>query len=402
MRRDFPPGTEHLKVMHIITRFILGGAQENTLFSAIGLLKHPLYRPVLVTGPAEGPEGSLLERAREEDVPVVIVPELVREISPLKDLKAYYVLRRTIRAHRPVVVHTHSSKAGILGRRAAWKERTPVVVHTIHGPPFHAYESGWRNFLYEVVERKAAARADALVCVADAMREQFLARGIGEPGQYVTIRSGMEVGPFLEERDGGSVRERLGIPSRAFVAAKIARIAPLKGHGDVLKAAAAARKGHPEIHLLFIGDGELTGEVSSEMQELGLSGAVTFTGLVPPGDIPELLAAADCVVHASYREGLPRAVVQGMLSGKPVVAYALDGTPEVVEDGRTGFLVKASDIEGLSAGISALAADPALAEKMGRAGRERVREEFSWERMSNLLVDLYDGLREEKGIRTET
>jgi len=384
--------TGRIKVLHVITRFILGGAQENTLLTVFGLKDSPRYEPLLATGPAEGPEGSLLERARSSGITPIIVPELVREISPFADYAAYRVLRRLIREIKPVIVHTHSSKAGILGREAAWRERVPIIVHTIHGPPFHAREKFWKNALYTWLERREAKRSSALISVADAMTRQYLDRHIGRPEQYVTIRSGMEVEPFLKSYDKAQVRKRLSVPPNAFVIAKIARLAPLKGHEDLLKAVSQVRRVHPDVHLLFIGDGELRPQITALASTLGLSDSLTLTGLVPPTEIPELLSGADCLVHASYREGLPRAVVQAMLAGLPVVAYALDGTPEVVDDGKTGFLIPAGDISGLSAAIDKVFSNPAASSAMGAAGRSRVSGEFSWRAMVQSIEALYDRL----------
>jgi len=390
------------KVLHVITRFILGGAQENTLLSAIGLRNDADFQPVLVTGPAVGAEGSLLERAAKEKIQTVIVNELVRPIAPRKDLKAYFILRRIIREHRPVIVHTHSSKAGIIGRQAAKDENVPVIIHTIHGPPFHAFEKRWRNALYAFLERRAARLSDALVCVADAMRDQYLARNIGTQDQYITIRSGMEIEPYLTKYDRPATRNRLGIPANAFVFAKIARIAPLKGHEDVLAAAGKIIKDCPNIHFLFIGDGELRDKIEKLVNKSGMVENVTFTGLVPPDAIPELLGAADCLVHASYREGLPRAVVQGMLAGLPAIAYATDGTPEVIEDGRTGYLLQVADVQGFADRMKLIVEDPLRSREMGLAGRERVKGEFSWQNMSNELIRLYRSIMVRKGLVVDT
>ncbi|HHN47087.1 MAG TPA: glycosyltransferase family 1 protein [Planctomycetes bacterium] len=381
-----------LKVLHIITRFILGGAQENTLLTLIGLRGHPRYEPLLATGPAIGPEGSLLERARSENIRTVLIPELVREISPWNDWKALRYVRRLIREIHPAIVHTHSSKAGIIGREAAHRENVPAVVHTIHGPPFHPREKPWRNRLYAFLERRAAGQSHAVISVADAMTAQFLAQRIGSPSLYTTIRSGMEVEPYLAQYDRDALRSSLAIPPDAFVVAKIARIAPLKGHEDLLNAAAEARSACPSLHLLLVGDGELRISIEALAAKLGLSSAVTFTGLVPPSRIPELLAAADCLVHASYREGLPRAVVQAMLSALPVVVYNVDGAPEVVSDARTGFLVAPGDVHGLAASVQKLASNPSLAADMGRSGRERVRNDFDWKEMVRRIAALYDRL----------
>ena len=193
-------GTTTMRIVHVITRLILGGAQENTLFT-VEDLQHQYHDEVtLITGPAEGPEGDLLERARQRDLKVEVMSELVRPIRPWMDSRAYWKLRTSIRRLKPDIVHTHSSKAGILGRAAAWHEQVPAVVHTIHGMPFGAFESPLKNRLYITLERWAAHRCHAIVSVCDAMTQQALASGVGQSQQFQTVYSGMDTDAFLNPR----------------------------------------------------------------------------------------------------------------------------------------------------------------------------------------------------------
>src|SRR3954452_12887204 len=182
-----------MRVVHVITRLILGGAQENTLLTVEGLHHRHGDDVTLITGPAEGPEGDLFGRAEHLGLNVELMPELVRAIRPATDYRAYRLLRKAIRRLQPDVVHTHSSKAGISGRAAAWHEQVPAVVHTIHGLPFGPSESPAKNRLYVALERWAARRCHAIVSVCDAMTEQALAAGVGRPDQYLTVYSGMDV-----------------------------------------------------------------------------------------------------------------------------------------------------------------------------------------------------------------
>ena len=377
-------------MLHVITRFILGGAQENTLLSVLGLSRLGRWRVYLATGPAEGPEGSLLERARAEGIRPLLLRHMRREVHPVEDLAAYRELFRLILRLRPHVVHTHSSKAGVIGRLAAFHAGVPVVVHTVHGPSFHPYERPWRNRLFVFLERWAARRCRALVSVAEAMSRQYLDRGIGRPQQYLTIRSGVEVERFLRPpAPREELRRRWGLPAGRFVFAKVSRIAPLKGHEDVLRAAAELAPRAPGLHLVFAGDGVLGGRMREMAARLGLDGRVTFTGLVPPGRIPELLHACDALVHASYREGLPRAVVEAGLAGLPQVAYAACGAPEAIEDGVTGFLVEPGDVPALAERMLRLCRRPGEARRMGARARERLRREFDWRKMVRELDALY-------------
>jgi glycosyltransferase involved in cell wall biosynthesis len=353
----------------------------------------------LVTGPAEGPEGELLEEARSQGLQVTVVPELRREIGLLADWRAYRALRSLIREERPAIVHTHSSKAGFLGRMAASAERTPVVIHTIHGLPFHPYERWWRNRLYVAAERMAARRSDRLICVAEAMRRQALAAGVGRPEQYRVVYSGMDVEAFGSDTlDGAAVRRGLGFGEDDVVIGKIARLFEFKGHEDVLRAFAQVAEGMPSARLLLVGDGILRAQLERLAESLGISGRVAFAGLVPASRIPEMLAAMDLVVHASYREGLARVLPQALISRLPVVSYDVDGAPEVVIPGRTGVLVRPGDIEGLAEAMSLLAQDPELRSRMGEEGRRLFCKRFSREVMVNEISAIYESCLAEKNV----
>ncbi len=379
-----------IRIIHIITRMILGGAQENTLLTCRGLHERGDYQVSLVTGPALGPEGELLSEARRCGFEVVVVPQLRREIHPLRDLASLKALRRIIAERRPDIVHTHSSKAGILGRYAAHREKVPVVVHTIHGLPFHPYERWWLNRLYVWLERRAAGWSDKVVSVADAMTEQAVAAGVAEPGKFVTIYSGMDVEAFL--RCGGrreEMRQRFGFGPGDFVFGKVARLFDLKGHEYVLQAARRVARDHPELRLLFVGDGILRGRLERMANELGLGEKVVFAGLVPSSEVPGCLAAMDALVHASLREGLARVLPQALLAGKPVVSFDVDGAREVVVEGETGYLVAPKSVEGLAEVMAKVLERPEEAERMAARGRELCKERFDWRRMVESLDSLY-------------
>jgi glycosyltransferase involved in cell wall biosynthesis len=381
-----------VKIVHVITRMILGGAQENTLLSCAGLLGLG-HQVRLVTGPTAGPEGELLSEARSRGVPVEEIPDLVRPVSPLRDLRAYRALRRRFAELAPDVVHTHSSKAGVLGRAAARAAGVPVVVHTIHGLPFHRYQSALLRWAYARAERWAARRCDQLVSVAEAMTDQAVAAGVAPREKFVTIYSGMEVEPFLRARERRrEVRARLGYAPGDFVVAKLARLFELKGHQYLLEAARRASVAHPELRLLLVGDGVLRGRLQAQARAAGLAEQVTFAGLVPAAEVPGYLAAADLLVHASLREGLPRAVPQALLAGTPVAAFDLDGTGEIVRDGETGLLVAPRDAQGLAGAIRRMVEDREFAARSAAAGQELARRLFPAEVMVQRLAVLYGEL----------
>jgi glycosyltransferase involved in cell wall biosynthesis len=378
-----------MRIVHVITRLILGGAQENTLLTVDGLHHRHGDDVTLITGPAEGPEGDLFARAAERGLKVELMPDLVRAIRLGTDWKAYEALRRSFRRLRPEVVHTHSSKAGIIGRAAAWAEQVPAVVHTIHGLPFGPSESPSRNALYIALERWAAKRCHAIVSVCDAMTEQALAAGVGRPGQYSTIYSGMDVDAFLTPaRSREEVRRELGLADTEVAFATVARLFERKGHDDILAAAPGVLQANPNVRFVFIGDGILRERLEADAERLGIGHAIHFTGLVAPGRIPELLGAVDAVVHPSLREGLARVLPQALLVGRPVISYDVDGAREVVLP-ETGILLPPRSIDGLREGILRLAADPVLRQRMGAEGRVRFADQFRHETMTDKLRSLY-------------
>lgn len=416
-----------MRILHLSTRLILGGSQENTVLSCEGQarLGHEVH---LAFGPIYGPEGSLLERVRafnerasrgEERVRAVggappvrpvdaavtpialhVLPHLLRPVHPWADHVCYHrELVPLIRDGRFDVVHTHSSKAGILGRFAAWG-RARLVVHTIHGPPFMPPDGPLPrrlltravNHAYALGERLAARRCHRLVSVADAMTRLFLSRGIGRPDQYVTVYSGMEVDHFLHARPGQTrdeVRASLGLEPGHFVIGTVARLARHKGHDDLLDALGDRLRADPSWRLLWVGDGWWRQRLLERVRHMGLHDRVITTGLVPQDRVPGLIRAMDLLVHPSYREGLPRTVPQALLCGVPVVAYDIDGTREACIEGQTGLLVPPADIPGLRRAVEHLADRPDERRAMGSRGRDLCRERFDAERMVARLEDVY-------------
>ena len=378
-----------MKIVHIITRLIIGGAQENTLLSCEG--QHALGHDVtLVTGPPIGPEGSLLDRAQREGFRVIVVDAMRRAINLGLDRRTYLKLVEIIRELKPDVVHTHSSKAGILGRWAAKKAKAPVVVHTIHGLAFTASTSRLANSAYRMLEKQAAPITTKIVCVADAMRDQSLAAHIGRPEQYVTVYSGMETGPFLNPpvaRD--QTRRQLGIDDEHVVVGTIARLFHLKGHDDLLDLAPELCKRHPRLRFLWVGDGLLRDAFEQRIVAMGLKDRFILTGLVSPEKIPELTRAMDILVHPSRREGLARAIVQGQLAGAPAIAYDIDGNREGLIDAETGFIVRPFDQRALGEKLSLLIDDPEKRRAMGSAGRDFAVSRFDAKVMVDALERVY-------------
>lgn len=389
-----------MRVTHVITRLVVGGAQENTIASVLGLRRKADLDVNLISGPTTGPEGSLESTLADAPGILTLVPELVRPIHPWKDWIALRRLQQLFQQTRPQIVHTHSGKAGILGRLAAARTGVPVIIHHIHGPSFGPFQSAPANWLLTAAERHAGKVTTHFVCSAGAMARLYLAAGIGRPEMYTRLFSGFRIQPFLAAAHDPTLRRQLDFSDNDFVIGKLGRIAPLKGHADLLAAFHALLPRCPQARLLCVGDGALRPEIEAKSAALGLKDKVRFTGLVPPGEVPRLLGIMDCLVHLSSREALSRALPQALAAGKPVVAYDFDGADEVCLEGETGFLVRRGDVPAVTQRLLQLASDAALRERLGRRGQQLVREEFDVESMIDTLHGLYWRLAREHPLAT--
>jgi glycosyltransferase involved in cell wall biosynthesis len=415
-----------IRILHVITRMVRGGAQENTLATVAGI-NGGGWESALATGPALGPEGSLEPECLLAGVRMRRVSALVREVSLRCDLAALRQLTRLIRRERPHVLHTHTSKAGILGRVAARRAGVPVVVHTPHGHVFHSYEARLKTQLFVRLERACAGAADRLVALTDRERREHLDLGIGRPGQWVTVHSGIDFAPFQESRGSReAVRAELGLPADAVVLGSVGRLVPIKGHDYLLQALARLGARLPSLtvgaplHLLLVGDGPLRDDLIARARSLGLRVSGSGSGSCPRScsgscsrrnaegptlhvlglrrDVARLLAAMDLFTLPSLNEGMGRVLVEAMAMELPCVASGVSGVPDVVEDGVTGVLVPPRDPVALAGAIATLIEHPERAREMGRRGRRKVVPEFGVERMIEKLEAVYRELLEAKGI----
>lgn len=379
-----------MRIVHIITRMIVGGAQENTRFNCLDLVRDYGDDVTLITGPSLGAEGSLLDKYQDPDLKTILVPELIRSIRPWTDLRAVRILQKHLTQLRPDVVHTHSAKAGILGRSVAWKLKIPCVVHTVHGAPFHPYQAWPVRKFYQICERWAARRCHRLISVADAMTDLLVEAKIAERSKFVTIYSGMDIEPFLNaDQNRLQLRKDLGIRPEDIVVGKIARLFHLKGHQYLLACAQRVVQADPRIRFLLVGDGILRESLEKEIASMGLKNHFIFTGLVPPHEIPDLIGAMDMLMHVSLREGLARALPQALLAGKPVISYDIDGAKEVVIEDQTGILLPPKSIQPLGDAILKLANDADLRTRLGLQGRLLCQERFGHQSMTKQIRRLY-------------
>jgi glycosyltransferase involved in cell wall biosynthesis len=376
------PGAAKIRVLHIITRLEPGGAQRNTLYT----VSH-LDRGRFETGLAWGPGDELDDRAEEvADLWRLPIVELVRPVAPNRDFRALSRLRVAIRSFSAQVVHTHSSKAGIVGRLAARMERVPVVIHSIHGFGFTPLQPLPVRALFFVAEKIAARWTDHFIAVSERDLERGVALGLFGRDRVTLIRSGVELGRIRMGGDAAAVRRRLGIPDGAPVVTQIGNFKPQKAPLDFVRMAAEVAMHVPLAHFVMVGEGLLRPQAEALARALGVDHKVAFCGWWE--DVPGLLAASRVSVMSSRHEGLPRAVVESLAAGVPVVATAVDGTPEVVRDGVNGFLVEAADVAGLARGVVALLTDRELYERMASAARDGL-EEFDIDLMVRQQEDLY-------------
>jgi glycosyltransferase involved in cell wall biosynthesis len=384
---------KRIKVLHIITRLVLGGAQQNTMITA-SRLDPERFEVMLISGPQTGPEGEIIGEVRRRGIRLRILRQLVREINPFKDLVALARLYLMIRSEGFDIVHTHSSKAGILGRLAARMAQVPVIVHTVHGWGFHDEMWTPQRWFFIRLERWAAAFSDKLIVVSEAARKKGLREGIASPEQFVKIYSGIDSQGFdCPGIDPAGKRRELGIPLDAPLVGTIGRLSPQKAPGDLLAAAQKVVQAVPQARFLIVGDGPLRNEVEESIKAMGLSGNVVLTGI--RNDAAEILALFDVFVLASLWEGLPRVIPQAMAAGKPVVCTNVDGNSEAVADGVNGFVVPPRDSDALSSAILRLLRDPGLSNTMGLAGQRRAAM-FGEKEMVEAIDLLYQTLISQK------
>jgi len=356
------------KVFHVITKLELGGAQKVTLMT-LERLPRDRYELGLVTGP----EGLLVDWAnRIPDLRRVWMPPLIREVRPLKDLAAFFALFQLFRREKPQVVHTHSSKAGVLGRWAARLAGVPFIFHTAHGFGFHDFQRPAAKRFYVWLERLTSKITTRLVVVSLANAQKGESHGIFKSGDWILCRDAISVREFLQVEPR---RRKLGewkIPEDKLIVGMIACLKPQKAPTDFVEVAAQVLRSTDKAHFVLAGDGELRPMVEQRIQELGVGKHFTLLGWQT--DMPEVYRNLDIVALTSLWEGLPCVFSEAMAGRLPIVATNVDGAREAIIQGDSGFLHEPHDIEGMAASILKLIEDSELRRRMGERGHARVME----------------------------
>lgn len=384
---------KRIPVIHIITKMELGGAQQNTLHT-VSSLDRERFEPVLVTGP----EGYLLEKVRELDIDLRTVPNLTRAVRPGTDVMAYRELCRLLESYRdgPAIVHTHSSKAGIVGRWAAHRAGVPVKIHSIHGFGFTPLQSFPIRYFFRAAEQVTSRITDHFIAVSEANRADGIRYGLFMPERCSVIRSGFDLDEFRGAKAAnGQLRSELGTSASGSYVLMVACLKPQKSPLDFARVAHIVRKDVPEARFLLAGDGDLRETLLREVDRLGLGGAFFLLGWRE--DVPALMKSSRIVVLTSLWEGLPRVIPQAKAAGRPVVVTAVDGSVEAVRDGVDGYLCKPGDVDAMAEKVVRLLKDPDLSENMGREGN-RVVDEWDQDTMVSKQEELYERILKEKGI----
>lgn len=372
-----------LRVAHIITQLELGGAQRNTLYT-VGHLNRDSYEPILITGP----NGLLDEEAKAASWPTHFVRFLVRPIRPIKDVIAFVSIYRLLRRLKPHIVHTHSSKAGILGRIAAYFAGVPVILHTFHGFGFTPEQPSLVRRLFLFLERFCARLSTHLIFVSKDNEEEAQTLGIAGSRPHSLIRSGI----VFEKPAAADIRKELNLPNEAWLVSTVGNFKPQKNPMDLARTAKAVLAQSADIHFLLVGDGEQRASLERYIGSEGIAQNVHLLGW--RHDAPQILAASDCFLLTSLWEGLPRALVEAALAGLPSVAYSVNGVKDILIEGETGFPVPPHDTAAAAEKILWIKNHPAEARKFAQKARTRVENEFDIDKMVRQQEDLYQKLYE--------
>jgi glycosyltransferase involved in cell wall biosynthesis len=379
-----------VKVAHLVTRLDLGGAQQNTLHT-VRHLDRTLFEPLLICG-----RGGMLddETASDTAFRTVFVDSLHRDIAPFFDLLAFLELTKVLLAEKPAILHTHSSKAGILGRLAAALAGVPVVVHTYHGFGFHDRQPAFVKRLYVSLERLCARFTDALVFVSKANVAYAAEHGIVRPQDAILIRSGVKLSGLPAPVDAAKLKMSAGVGMHKLLVVSVGNLKPQKNAADFVEVAAKVVASVPEARFVFLGDGPQRPALEARAFALGLEGKVLFLGW--RRDAAQWLAAADVFVMTSLWEGLPRALVEAMKSGLPAACYATDGVTDLIKDGENGCMVEPGDHGALAERVTALLKDEALRRRLGAAAAAAIGPEFDIDGMVREQEGLYARLLAER------
>jgi glycosyltransferase involved in cell wall biosynthesis len=386
-----------IKILRIIGRLNVGGPALHVVNLAAGL-DPSRYEQLLVVGTENAAEGSMLDHALSRGVKPHVIPEIVTAFSVTpRDVRALAKLFFLIRRERPHIVHTHTAKAGLLGRLAARLAGVPVIVHTFHGHVLHGYYGPAKNRLLRRMERSLARFTDRLVTVSEEVKKDLIGYGVAAPEKIAVIPLGFDLEPFLgPSTRRGEFRRELGLGREVKLVGIVGRLFPIKNHRLFLDAAAKIAAANPAARFVIVGDGALRPALERQAEELGMADRVLFTGW--RRDLPRIYADLDVLAVSSDNEGTPVSAIEAMAAGCPVVAARVGGLPDLIEDNKTGRLVPPRDAAALATAILELLDDPAMARELGRTATDTVRQRFTVKRLIGDMDRFYRRLLDEKAL----
>jgi glycosyltransferase involved in cell wall biosynthesis len=386
-------------IIRIFSRLNIGGPSIHVILLTEGLDRSK-FESVLVVGRESAQEGNMLDLAVRHGVNPVIITWLGREISLWNDLRATITLWLLLRKNRPLIVHTHTSKAGFSGRLAAHLAGVPVIVHTFHGHVFSGYFGPFKTKLFIWLEKILAVWSSAIITVSDSLKAQLLARKIAAPDKIEVVPLGLNLEPFLAiSQRSNLLREEMGLAPEHFLVGIVGRLVPIKDHRTFLEAAKIVMENDHSVRFVVVGDGELRSKLDRMVQNLGLEKIIYFAGWRM--DLAPIYADLDLVALSSRNEGTPVSIIEGSASGKPVVATRVGGVPDMITHGWNGLLVPPENPLALANAILQIKNDPAMAEKFAARARKHAAENYSAARLINNLEDLYLRLIKLKGIKVQ-
>lgn len=383
------------RVLHIITRLDCGGSATDTIVTA-DLLRNHNFQTALAFGLTRDPDNSVRKLLASRKIPFFYMPDLVRNPAPWRDLSALNGISKLLKKERFDLVHTHTSKAGTLGRLAAHRCGIPVV-HTPHGHIFYGYFTPLATAFYVSVERWMARYTARIISLTDNETRESLKRGIGRPEQYATIPTGAPLSLFrnIPESMGAKFREILRISPEAFVFLSVGRLVHIKGFDILIKAFARADFGGRNVFLVIVGDGKKRFSIEALVVRLGVAARVWFTGELR--DIRAALSAADAFVLASRNEGMGSVYIEAMAAGLPVIGAAVGGVPEVIHDRRTGLLVAGEDPDALAHAMAEMALNDELRTALGKNAAGSLSPEYDEAAAVARIAGLYREVLSLKG-----
>ena len=395
IKKEIKKTKKRVKLAHLIARMGTGGAEENTCYTIQGLDKEK-YNIDLIVGDEFGSDYEGI--FKNEKITVIKIGGFIGSLHPLYDIVFFIKLISLFNRNKYDIIHTHGTKAGIIGRIAAKISGIPIIIHGLHGNATNAFSSKWLNALFLYFERLAGGFTDAHISVSSILSQNYLNKKIGKPEKYYTVRSGMDLSCFHKNKmsDFNKTKKSLSITSADFVIGNISRLELLKGHTYLLKAFKKLKeeiKGK-RIVLLIVGKGKEKDSISRDIKKLGLEDSVILNGYC--NDIPDILSGMNLLVHTSSREGLPRVMVQAAAAGLPLVAFNVDGIPEIIKDGYNGFLVEPKNINQLVEKIKIYLNNPELIRTHGNNSKEMVKDRWTIDGMIKRTEEIYGQLIKEK------